>query len=102
MALERTYLIGVIASYPIVLFFGPFAHFHGNLTLKLFRMADINFIRCCLMILRLLELVPSGSLFAAENILQGKRFFMHLWNGEVNFNNFVQVPWVLCQRMNPL
>ena len=33
MALERTYLTGVIASYPIVLFFGPFAHFHGNLIL---------------------------------------------------------------------
>lgn len=63
MALGRTYLIGVIASYPIVLFFGPFAHFHGNLTLKLFRM---DFIRCYLMILRLLELIPSGSLFAAK------------------------------------
>ena len=36
------------------------------------------------------------------NILQGKRFLVHLWNGEVNFNNFVQGTWIWCQRLIPL
>ena len=46
--------------------------------------------------------IPLVRYLLPGNILQGKRFLVHLWNGEVNFNNFVQGTWIWCQRLIPL
>lgn len=114
MALERTYLIGVIASYPIVLFSDRLHIFMATSSFNFDRM----FLNLVFFVLQIgngfHSLLFDDFAFAWNfwfplvryllpgNILQGKRFLVHLWNGEVNFNNFVQGTWIWCQRLIPL